>query len=287
MQPSLARTMWHTLEPIHALVYFEPTAKATYEAVGLRGGWMGYFASRAAALGPVPAEVVTATFYNFSPRMVGKRIPEAWSLATTEDILAARLKVVETAMVRALEGETGSDRVEETARLAAAVASNCDPDGRPLFAAHRALEEPERPHLRLWHSVTLLREHRGDGHVAALVAHEVSGLEANVMIAAQGLMPADYQQLNRGWSAEQWAEAEESLIARGLLEDDRSLSEEGRSLRMSVEEMTDRLAGRPYEALSKNDRERLLSSGGEISRRIIDAGAMVYPNPMGLPRSAI
>lgn len=283
METSPARRMWLALEPIHAVVYFEPTAKETYESTGLKGGWMGYFASRGAPLGPVPAEVIVATFYNFSPRMVGKRIPDAWALASISDILAARLRVVDTALRRILGRSIASPEVVRAAQLARRAAELCRPDGRPLYAAHSALEWPGEPHLDLWHAATLLREHRGDGHVASLVTHDISGLEANVLISAAGVMPAEYQQLNRGWLPGQWEEAIEGLSGRGLLDPKGEPSAAGIDLRTSIEEATDRLALDPYGRLGERESKELVDLTGPIAARVNGAGGVVYPNPMGLP----
>ncbi|HKN96544.1 MAG TPA: hypothetical protein VJX10_05470, partial [Pseudonocardiaceae bacterium] len=97
-----ARRMWVRFETYHAVTYFTPEARAAAEALGCQGGWMSYFATRAAPLGAVPREIVTAVFYNFHPIRVGKSIPAAWELAEPTAFLAARLAGADGALRRLL-----------------------------------------------------------------------------------------------------------------------------------------------------------------------------------------
>jgi hypothetical protein len=243
------RRTWRTLEPLHGMIYFAPEADAAYRQLGLTGR-MGYFASRAAALGPVRAEVVVATFYNFNPQVVRKAIPAAWSLASPADILDARLNAVDTTLRRVLGDAIDSPEMSQAAALAreAAEAVSGELSGRPLYAAHTALPWPDAPHLVLWHAATLLREFRGDGHLAALLAAGLTGIEALVTHAATGAVPAETLRVTRGWTEADWAAAESRLEDRGRLRDG-SLTDQGRREREAIEEATDRMATAPYAAL--------------------------------------
>src|SRR5439155_2470423 len=232
--------MWQLLEPVHAVVYFAPETRAACAEAGLKGGWMGYFASRSAAMRPVPPEMVIATFYNFHPKMVRRAIPDAWSFSTPEKVLRARLQVADRALRRLLGPDIESTHVSSAARLARVAAEAAQPTGRPLFAAHAALPWPDETHLQLWHAATLLREFRGAGHVAVLVANEIDGCEAHVLITTDYVMPADMQRANRGWSEEEWSAAEDRLLARGLINAS-GLTDAGRRLRLAIEDATDRL----------------------------------------------
>lgn len=281
MDPSFARRMWERLETFHAVVYFAPEKKAAYDAAGLRGGWMGYFAGRAAPLGAVSAELVTALFYNFHPRMVRRSLPDAWSFSTPERVLDARLQVVDGALRRLLGA--GVSALGEAAALACDAAGRCELDGRPLFAANAALEPPDEPHLRLWHAATMLREHRGDGHVAALVAVGLDGCEAHLTLVGTGTVPAAELQPNRGWSDEEWAAARARLAERGLLDGDGRLTSAGVELRRWVEDRTDALALAPWRALGEERAERLFSLLTGPAKAIVDGGGVPFPNPMGLP----
>lgn len=166
MNPTLSRRMLRTLEPIHGMIYFVPEAHDAYSAVGLQGRRMGYFASRSAPMGPVPASVVVATFFNFCPNLVQRAIPAAWQLATPTAILDARHEAVDRALRRLLGEAVAGDDMREAADLARAATDGCRPDGRPLYAAHAELPWPQEAHMVLWHAQTLLREYRGDGHIA-------------------------------------------------------------------------------------------------------------------------
>ena len=285
MDHTVSRRMWKLLEPVHAVVYFAPEAKAAYAEAGLKGGWMGYFASRAAAMGPVPAEMVIATFYNFHPRMVRRAIPDAWTFSTPEKVLSARLDVADRALHRLLEREIESDHISAAAEIARRAAEAAEPQGRPLFAAHTALPWPDTPHMVLWHAATLLREHRGDGHVAMLLANEIDGLEAHVIKAAEEGTPAEILRANRGWSEEEWAAAEDRLLERGLI-DASSLTDAGRKLRAQIEDATDRLALPPFAAIGPGDCETLETHLVEINRLLTAGVAVPFPNPMGLTPAA-
>jgi hypothetical protein len=264
----LARRMWRATEPYHAVVYFAPETREAYGAIGLKGFWMGYFASRAAPMGSVPPAVVQATFYNFAPGMVARAIPDAWTRAAPGRIVTARLDAVDQALRRLL----GDLDVTEALALARAAADGCDPAGRPLFAAYASMEWPDEPRLALWHACTLLREFRGDGHVAALLTEGFDGCEAHVSLALTGAVPADILRANRGWSEEEWAAAQARLEAR-----------DWRAARTRVEARTDELALAPWEVLGHQGCDRLRACMRPIVARLVDREAVAFPNPIGLP----
>ena len=266
--------MWQLLEPVHAVVYFAPERPDEYGAVGLKGDWMGYFASRAAPMGPVPAEVVIATFFNFPPARVRRAIPDAWGFADPTEVVAARLRVADRALRRLLGDAVDAPETAEAATLVRQAAAACDLPGRPLFAAYRALPWPDEPHLALWHGATLLREHRGDGHVAALVAAGLDGCEAHVTIVDSGATSAEAVRPFRDWTDEEWDAAVERLRRRGWTAEDRR----------AVEEHTDELAAVPWRALDAGAVDRLDTLLQPLVARIVDGGGVLYPNPMGLTR---
>ena len=283
---TLARKTWRTLEPVHGMIYFVPEGPERYETIGLKGNRMGYFASRAAAMGPVPAEVVISTFYNFSPDLVRRSIPAAWDLAAPSEILAARTDAADAALRRGL----GSDMVEsadlrEAAGLArrAAEAASGMIQGRPLFAAHAGLPWPEEPHLVLWHAQTLLREYRGDGHIAALVQAELDPVEALVTHAAAGEVDVRFLRASRAWPEAAWDAGVERLRSRGLVEassdgssPDGSVvfTETGRSLRQKIEDETDRLSTPAYAAIGADGCARLRELGRPVSVAVVNSGLL-------------
>jgi len=280
---SYARRLWPAFETYHAHIYFVPEAAEAYRALGLKGGWMGYFASRSAALGPASPGLVTAVFFNFHPAMVARALPDAWALASPDDVLAARLRSADVALRRLIPDHVGSPAEAEAAALAREAAEAPALAGRPLFGALRSLSWPEEPHLQLWHACTLLREHRGDGHVAALTAAGLDGCEAHVTIAAAGGIPRETLQLNRKWSDEEWAAAEERLKERAWLDAGGALTDAGRAGRAEVEARTDALAEEPWRALGPQRTERLLELLAPMARAINAAGGVPVPNPVGVP----
>lgn len=278
MTESRARRLWKVLEPYHAITYFAPDTRKATDALGLRGGWMSYFACRAAPLGPVGPALVTAAFYNFHPSMVARAIPDAWSFATPAQLLTARLEAVDSALRRFPDTSTPVRRAAELARQAAELAPTA---GRPLGAANAALDWPDEPHLVLWQASTILRESRGDGHVTALVGAQLSPCQACVTISAAGGPSKEVFQLNRRWSDEE-AEAEEDLQARGLLDADGVLTDAGRALREQVEDTTDRLAEQGWSAFGDSNAEELDRLVRPISGAIMAAGLVPADNPMAM-----
>ncbi len=276
------RRRWTRFEPVHAVVYFAPEIPEDDRAIGLKGFWMSYFAGRSAPMGPVGPEMVTATFFNFAPSMVARALPDAWAFASPEAVLATRLDSVDRVLRRVLgDGVAGPD-MDELAELAGDAAACCPIEGRPLAAAWSSVARPALPHQRLWLALTVLREHRGDGHVAALVDAGLDGLEVHVLLAAVGAVTRESQLRARGWTDEQWDEAAARLSDRGLVADGR-LTEAGRALSERIEATTDRLASVPWSALGEEATRRFDELIEPVAARVADAQVLSYPNPMGLP----
>jgi hypothetical protein len=281
---SPSRLAWRVTEPLHALVYLVPEASAVHARLGL-DPMTGYFAARGAAFGEAGPALVAATFYNFNPAMVARALPAAWRVVTPERMIAARLEIAGEALTRALGAEVVTSReVTEAAELArtAALDAATMPHGRPLFAAHTELPWPDEPHLRLFHAQTLLREFRGDGHIAALLEAGISGLESIVLHVATGAIDGRFLKITRGWSDAEWAAAAEGLRSRGLMAGD-ELSEEGRRVRESLEAATDRLAEPAYRALGERGCLRLAELTRPLSRTVVKAGML---NPAALTEAA-
>jgi hypothetical protein len=252
-----ARKTWRTLEPLHGMVYFVPEAAEAYAGLGITGR-AGYFASRAAPMGAVQANVVVSTFFNFNPELVQAAIPGSWEVAAPAAIVVARFAAVDAACRRLLgEPVIGSDEMRRAAFLARTAAEEAclRVEGRPLAAAHADLSWPSEPHLVLWHAQSILREYRGDGHVALLVVHGLSGLEALVTHAAAGDVPAHLLRSTRGWPQDAWDAATDALRGRGWLEqgDELRFTEWGARQRQQIEDGTDALAAAPYAALGDEE----------------------------------
>ena len=281
VEPSTARAVWRVLEPYHAVVYFAPEARTAYSAAGLKGQWMGYFASRAAAMGQVGSETVVATFHNFHPRMVRRAIPDAWSFSTVDRVLEARHAIADEALRRLCGDRLDDASMAEASALAQRAVAAIDPAGRPLGGAHAALPVPDAPHLALWHAAAALREHRFDGHVAVLVGYGVDGCEALVTAVAAGAVTREVLQAFRGWSDEEWDAACERLRRRGFLDADGSFTDDGRRLRGTLEYRTDVCATPPLATLGEDGCARLVALMRPLVDRIIEAGGIPAISPIG------
>ena len=253
------RRLGRLTETLHAVVYFAPEPQQRYAALGLNGYWRGYFASRAAAVGTPSAELVTALFAGFAPAFVARAVPQVWQLADRRAVLDARRDGAVAALRRLL----GDVDVDAAAARTGTLVQRLDLAGRPLAAAHAALPRPDEPLAALWHDCTVLREHRGDGHVAAVLAAGLRWPEPHVLAGAR--VDARQQQL-RGWSDDQWAAAAERVDGRAHLLD-------------TVEERTDALAAPAYEGC---DTEALVAALAPLARDVVDAGGVPFPNAMGL-----
>ena len=273
MDRSVARQCWRTLEPYHGHVYFAPEAAEEYGALGLPPA-AHYFAPRAAPMGAVPAEVVVATFFNFNPSVVRAAIPSAWDVAGPAAVTQARLRVADRAIRRVLGDEVGGPDMARAVELArrAADAACAHPEGRPLFAAHASLPWPTDPHLVLWHAVTLLREFRGDAHVAAMTAEGVTGAQALVLHAATGDIPRAALQTTRGWRDDDWRAAEDVLRSRGWIDGEGALTEAGREHRQRVEDTTDDRALPAWSAIGDDAAAELRRTVRPWSKAISGSG---------------
>ncbi|MFE2752006.1 hypothetical protein ACFXGA_08365 [Actinosynnema sp. NPDC059335] len=270
------RELWVRFETYHDVTYFSPESRAVTDALGCKGGWMGYFGQRAAPLGAASPEVVTAAFFSFHPRKVARALPDAWDVATPERFLAARLEGVDRTLRRMLE----SLDVAEAAELACRAAEAVPVAGRVLAAANRALPVPDEPHLALWQACTTLRESRGDGHVAALVAADLGPCEALVLFGADNDLDPAYLRTARGWSEEEWRDAEAALAERGLL--DGGLTPAGRALRADVERRTDEAATRPWDVLGAAGTARFAELMTPIALRLGRLNEAMRTNPMAI-----
>lgn len=245
------------IEPVHAFVYFVPESRQAYDALGLEP-ISHYFASRSAPMGAVPHSVVAATFYNFSPGLVKRAMRDAWATAAPAVVLEARHAGVRSGLERLTEGRGLESATAELTELASRATAELEVAGRPLFGGHAALPIPDEPLVALWHQLTLLREHRGDGHVIALVANEFGPMDALITSDGWSKMPMAQLQKLRGWRPEDWEEGAARLVDRGWLTPAGTLTDEGAQARHQMEALTDELAMAPICALGESGTERML-----------------------------
>ncbi|MFI6469595.1 hypothetical protein ACIBL5_04920 [Streptomyces sp. NPDC050516] len=280
LPPRAGRHCHNPLNSLHATVYFSPDFTKELAGLGVEDPGAAYFAGRAAAMGAVGPGVVAATFYNFRHDLIARHLPAVWRTASPEAVLAARLRAVDSTLRRLLGEEAiASDEMAEAARLALRAAEGCTRHARPLYAAHADLPVPEQPHLAYWHATTLLREHRGDGHLTALLDLSLDPLEALVSHTATGKgMARKWVMATRGWEQSDWDAAAGRLRERGLLDGEGELTEAGVALRADLEDRTDRLDLAPYELLGSQGVARLT----ELAKGFLVAAALAGGFPADL-----
>ncbi|MFE4613278.1 hypothetical protein ACFRK5_33805 [Streptomyces niveus] len=278
--PRAGRRCHNVVNPFHSTVYFSPELGKEFSGVGVDDPSAVYLAGRGAAMGAVGPGVLAGAFYNFSYELVARHIPAVWEVASPESVLGARLRAADSALRRVLgEEAVASDEMAEAARLALRATEACTRHARPLYAAHADLPVPEQPHLAYWHASTLLREHRGDGHLAALLSAGLDPVEALVSHTATGKgMSPRWVLRTRGWARTDWDAAAGRLRERGLLDDAGELTGAGTALRAELEEHTDRLDSAPYEHLGADGVERLTELGRGFL--LAAAGAGAFPEDL-------
>ena len=268
-----ARRLHRLVEPIHLVTYFSSEPTDALMALGLRNYWDGYFAGRAAPLGRIPAEVVHAIFYNFADGEVARHIPRVWDIATPEEALAAREQGSAAALRRILDDLADAPGLARAADLATRVATRAPTEGRVMYAALRALPVPEEPVARLWHAATLLREHRGDGHIAALVAEGIGGTEAHVLHAlSEGIPAAKFGRVHH-LPAVRLAAVVEGMRGRRIIDASGWLSAAGREKKERIESLTDDLAAAAYSSLEPRELDQLIVDLDPISAALDAAGS--------------
>jgi hypothetical protein len=268
-----ARRLKGLVDPIHMVTYFSEEPTEALMALGLRNYWDGYFAGRSAPLGRVPAEVVHAVFYNFADGEVARHIPRVWDATTPEAALAARERGSVTALRRILGDLADGPGLARAADLATKAATSPPPEGRILYAALRALPVPEEPVARLWHAATLLREYRGDGHIAALVTAGIGGTEAHVLHALSEGTPAEKFGRVHHLPAARLTAVVDGMRARGLVDGSGWLTDVGQETKQRIESLTDDLDAPAYDSLEPHELDQLIADLEPVSAALDAAGS--------------
>ena len=254
---AMARRMFELVEPIGVIPYSADEPNEAMFALGFTNYWDTYFAGRAAPLGLAPPEVVDALFYNFAPGEVARHIPKVWRTTTPELAIAARRAGCVKALRRILGDRVDSPAFALVAELLMKAATGAPYEGRPMYAALGAIPAPDDEVARFFHAASLLREHRGDGHIAALMIEEIGGLEAHVLLALDMDLPAEKFGRIHHLPHAQIGAVVDGMRGRGLIADDGWLSERGRAVKQRVESLTDDLAAKPYASLEPGELDAL------------------------------
>lgn len=281
-----ARRLWQLSEVVHGVVYFDPVALEIIGGSGVKGFWMGYFTTRLAPLGPLSPEVATAVSFGFAPSRVERALPDGWDHLSPDRALRVRSEAACAALGRLVDERDLAPVID----LLEPLVARLDPVGRALGAANQALRAGGGALERLWQATTTLREHRGDGHNAVLLAEGLDGCSANVLAAAVRGSGAEMLRRSRGWTDERWDGAVAELVEAGLVEappsvdpDGVAATVQGRALHRRIEARTDALAWRSYLATgAAGSIPRLLEVLEGPARQVHAAGHLPQPNPIGL-----
>jgi hypothetical protein len=290
------RQLWVVAESVHAVTYFAPACRRSLREAGLKGFWAGYFAARAAPLGAVGAGPVAAAFFNFDPAMVRRAVPSCWDAVAPATLTVRRAAAAAGALYEFC-GRDALGALVAALPILRRAAAGCAGEGRPMTGANRELWPSVQAGLRrrglpdpvielgeAWQACTTLREHRGAGHVAALLTHGLNGLEAHLLVAGTLEVPAELLRDSRGWTAPQWDAGVAALAERGLLGPDGVATPAGQDLRHRIESMTDELAAPAFAALADDELAVLYRALWGCAALIQSSGLLPFPNPMGLPR---
>ena len=270
----VARRLFELTEPIALVNFFSQEPNDSMAALGFSNYWDGYFAGRAAPLGQVPAEVVHAAFYSFADGEVARHIPEVWETTTPAAAHAAREQGCVAALRRILGELVETPEFACAAELLAKASTSASTEGRVMYAGLRSLPMPEEPVARLWHAANMLREHRGDGHVVALVSERIGGTEAHVLSAlAMGIYPAESFGRIHHLPKARLAEVMDGLRDRGLLDAAGRFTEAGHATKDRIESLTDALAEAPYDGLEPFELDQLIALLEPISTRLQATGS--------------
>jgi hypothetical protein len=271
----VARRMFELTEPISLVNFFSPEPNDAMTSLGLRNNyWDGYFAGRSAPLGRVPAEVVHAAFYNFGPGEAARHIPKVWDTTTPEAAHAAREQGCVAALRKILGNLVETPGLARAAELLAKASTSAPTNGRVMYAGLRALPMPDEPVTRLWHAANMLREHRGDGHIVALVSEQVSGSESHVLSALDmGIYPAESFGRIHHLPKPYLTELMDGLRDRGLLDSSGRFTDAGRATKDRIESLTDSLAEAPYDSLEPHELDELMVSLEPIAERLEETGS--------------
>jgi hypothetical protein len=270
----VARRLYELTEPIALVNFFSPEPNESMAALGFRNYWDGYFAGRSAPLGRVPAEVVHAAFYNFADGEVARHVPKVWDTTTPEAAHAAREQGCVAALRRILGDLVETPGLAQAAALLSEASTSAPTEGRVMYAGLRALPMPTEPVARLWHAANMLREHRGDGHIAALVSERIGGTEAHVLSALDmGIHPAESFGRIHHLPEARLVEVMDGLRDRGLVDESGGFTGAGRATKDRIEALTDTLAEAPYEGLEPPDIAALIEVLEPIARRLESVGS--------------
>jgi hypothetical protein len=288
----VARRIWQVVEPIASSIYFVPEVHRAYEALGfdgpsrVQGGiefpdMLAYFTSRGACLGPnVSGHLVASAFGVFKRPMVVDAVARGWARTDQPSILAARLEGATTALTRML-GES-PDGLSWATEVLTRMGTQANGEGRALYSGLLSLGFPDDPMGAFWRAADIVREHRGDSHIAAWIDQDLDACEIGVLTDPWRGQPLKSWVRSRGWTEDELDAAIERLRGRGYLSAD-GITPAGWALREDIEQATDAMEGRVVASLG-DDADRLFElMDGWCERVVAQHGYPVrvrWPDPI-------
>jgi hypothetical protein len=271
MESTILRNVHMAINMAHRFVYFVPEAAEEYARLGVTG-FGGYFASRVAPMGAVPDEVILATFYNFSERAVSSaNIGAVWATTTPVSLQQARFRAVRRALDR-VGVDMSTEQTAEARALIDPVVNGLSLAGKPLAAANMSVSVPEDQLVALWQQVTIIREWRGDVHIALLIANDIGPCECMVLQVGTGRFPLGAAQASRQWNEQEWTQAIATLRARGWVDANGAMTPVGIEAREHLELETDRLCAAMWLPIGDVGATRLTELLNPIHAEMVAAG---------------
>lgn len=268
---SAARRLRDAIEPIATIGWWSRSASDEATAIGL-DFFGGYVWGRAAAMGAdVSPAVVVSAFGVFDSSLLTAVLTAAKATASSEDVLAHR-EAGAAAGLAAAASDIDAAVIESLGGRLSEALSDLDGAGRPLFSALRALPSPSDVYGRLWRAAEMVREHRGDGHLAACIAAGLDAVEMNILTELWLDYPLGEYSASRGFSPELIAEAAERLQSRGWMGENGALTADGKGVRESIEEATDRSQQALVDELG-DDLEDLVALADTVGAAVLEANA--------------
>lgn len=255
-----ARKLAAALEPFAAHVYFAPECHEAYQALGFgpSPGQAGsvqlpdgpaYFCSRGSCLGQAPGELIAAAFGVFNPAAVIPSVQYGWTKTDASTIAAARTEGAVAQLERILGAEP--EGIKRAGELLRKGGERLRPEGRSLYAGLLSQPMPDGALGEAWRLADLLREFRGDAHIAAWTSAGFDATEIGLLTELYWGLPMRTYIRTRAWTDEDLDRAESRLQERGLLEEGK-LSTAGLQAREEVELATDRQCQAILDALGED-----------------------------------
>lgn len=290
VDPARTQPALQSIEIAFGTSALHPAVLAALQALGLdvHDVAEANYLTRSAAMRTDNPAVVWSAFFNPHPDTFYRLIPSSWEITTFDAVLAAQADAIDKPFAEAVASMEPGE-LHELADLCriACVAANANAEGRPLFAGLASLPFPTEDHMMVWHAARLLREHRGDGHIAALVVEGLGRVDALVVHAAMLPGFADGLRRSRRWSMDEWNESMVSLRKRGWLTDDDepTFTDEGRARRQWIEDRTNELAAVAFDDIGNDGVDRFIELGTRYTAALNAAGlgmaALGSAIPMG------